>query len=405
MLNKKCNNCGFQQKEFLNLGGRNYCNHCNSEIKSNNNKKQDVITISAYESQSTYDLLYGSLEWLELYVEKANYYPNWKNKKQLPKTITRSDIDSIDATRMRSMFSTSLTSLRSLARSKPDFFLEKLQGEFYKWLDGSGINVDNCPSELTQCLINLFEILKGKGEEFAKARREEVRKNIEKMSNEERQTKFNGIVSAYQEPLENEEKRAKSLEGQTYRDISFGNNFGGDADRGKEKFELIKRRLESSQREAGRRRDYDEMETEEFSNDPRQTLIENIKKNIDDYEFQEVIVFNGHYWDGTKWVEYGNEKKEKILIHKSVVRLEKKYNQFGALEFDHGKMFDKQKIGEQGWVEIEQAKLRSEKNSSHQIQDYSGRRGGNSGGKGGFGNPLIWGSSVVISLIGLAFVK
>ncbi|KLL01772.1 MAG: hypothetical protein MRERC_1c001 [Mycoplasmataceae bacterium RC_NB112A] len=36
-------------------------------------QKQEEITLSAYETETTYDFLYGALEWLELYVEKANY--------------------------------------------------------------------------------------------------------------------------------------------------------------------------------------------------------------------------------------------------------------------------------------------------------------------------------------------
>jgi hypothetical protein len=67
-----------------------------------------------------------------LYVEKSGYYPGWQNRKQIPKSITRPDIDSIGSTRMRSMFSTSLTALRNLTRNKPNFFLEQLQSEFYK---------------------------------------------------------------------------------------------------------------------------------------------------------------------------------------------------------------------------------------------------------------------------------
>lgn len=201
---------------------------------------QRSIAVSDYEAQSTYDLFYDSLEWFELYVEKAGYYPNWQGKKQMPKTITRSDIDSIDSTRMKSMFSTSLTALRNLTRNKPELFLEKLQEEFYKWLDGSGIDVGNCPKELTQCLMDICEILKGKGEDFAKVRREQVRKNIENMSEEEKQAKFNEIVSAFHEPLENQEEKAKSLVGRTYRDTNNESRFGGDPNRGKVIFNQIK---------------------------------------------------------------------------------------------------------------------------------------------------------------------
>jgi hypothetical protein len=51
--------------------------------------------------------------------------------------------------------------------------------------------------------------------------------------------------------------------------------------------------------------------------------------------------------------------------------------------------------------EAEQKEVGYKLETSHQGQNQNRP----SGGKGGFGNPLIWGSSVVISLIGLAFVK
>jgi len=62
MLNKKCNNCGFQQNEFLNLGGRNYCKSCNSEISNNNTKIQDLDNLTAHDKKVVYDMFYMSIE-------------------------------------------------------------------------------------------------------------------------------------------------------------------------------------------------------------------------------------------------------------------------------------------------------------------------------------------------------
>jgi len=156
--------------------------------------------------------------------------------------------------------------LRNLTKNKPDFFLEKLQEDFYKWLDASGINVDNCPSELAQCLVNVSEVLKGKGDEFAKVRREEARKNIEKMSEEEWTTKLNEVVISYYEPLENEDIKAKSLEGQTYKDVNNKSKFAGNADRGKEIFKQIERGIKEHQaieKKLKAQRDYKEWEREQ----------------------------------------------------------------------------------------------------------------------------------------------
>jgi len=73
MPKKICDNCGFQQYEFLKIGSKSYCNNCSALMNNNSSGKTlDSITVSAFEAQSTYDLLYDSLEWLELYVERAN---------------------------------------------------------------------------------------------------------------------------------------------------------------------------------------------------------------------------------------------------------------------------------------------------------------------------------------------
>jgi hypothetical protein len=370
-MRKICNNCGFQQNGFLNLGGRNYCNRCNLEIKSNNDKKQDAITVSAYEMEATYETLYETLEWLELYVEKTSHYPNWK--KQMPKTITRTDIGSIDETRMKSIFSTSLFGLRNLTRNKPNFLLEKLKGEFHKWLDGSRINSDNCPGELAQCLLNVSEVLKGKGDEFAKARIKEVNERIEKMSKEERREKFNSFVLSYQEPLENEEERAKSREGQTYKDVNNEDKFSGDADKGKKTFELIKKRLEESQREVNRQRELeylnqgDEMETDEFAsssspaggsnqNVSQQTfsaqpirwdLIIDIGQNKSNWKVKSVVV--SHNYVAGRWYQ---GQPELMLIHRTA-KIE--YNQAnGDLIIQSGKMYKVKDFNDGERAELEQ---------------------------------------------------
>ena len=66
-------------------------------------------------------------------------------------------------------------------------------------------------------------------------------------SEEERREKFNEAVIAYQEPLENEEEKANSMEGQTYRDVNNESRFSGNADQGKEIFKQIEARNKGEQ--------------------------------------------------------------------------------------------------------------------------------------------------------------
>src|ERR1043166_1480490 len=73
-------------------------------------------------------------------------------------------------------------------------------------------------------------------------------------------------VASYHEPLENEQKKAKSLEGQTYRDVSFGNNFDGDVERGKVTFQQVVGKSKEQQKPRIGYLVDDEMETDEPAN-------------------------------------------------------------------------------------------------------------------------------------------
>ena len=72
-------------------------------------------------------------------------------------------------------------------------------------------------------------------------------------------------VASYHEPLENEQKKAKSLEGQTYRNVSFGNNFDGDVERGKATFQQVVGKSKGQQKPRPGYLVDDEMETDEFA--------------------------------------------------------------------------------------------------------------------------------------------
>src|SRR5262245_36114227 len=101
-MRKICNNCGFQQNEFLKIGGKNYCGSCNYEINSGNFNRQDLVQIqrktqmTAYEKKTVYDIFRSTIEWFEKCIEIVyeKEFPNWENRKQIRDnfTITRKDI-------------------------------------------------------------------------------------------------------------------------------------------------------------------------------------------------------------------------------------------------------------------------------------------------------------------------
>lgn len=217
---------------------------------------QGQIEIEAVVLEEMQECLYDSLEWLEVYVEKAGYYPDWQQRKQLPKSIERENVQFMNANEVKGFFSTVLFSLSNFAKtSGVPFVLERLQTQFYSWLDRSGINADNCSKELAECLVNIDNVLNGKGEEFRNVRREEVRKNISQMTPKEQEGKFYGAITELQKNLKNEEAWLEAAKNKSLQDVKMEDKFFGNADQGKKKFELIKRQLEISQREEARRRE------------------------------------------------------------------------------------------------------------------------------------------------------
>jgi len=215
---------------------------------------QEQLNISLYETKTIYDTFRNTLEWAEKFIERAGYYDDWNQRKQIhDNQIQRSDINYIDLEEIKNLFSTVLFGLRHMTRIKPSFLIKELglEEKFYKWIDATGINADNCPSELAQCLVNISEVLKGRGDEFAEERIRQADENIEKMSEEERVEKLQKAVIAYQEPLENEVAKAKFLEGKIYKDFNFESKFSGDCEQGKEVFNQIVRKIKGHQQLSG----------------------------------------------------------------------------------------------------------------------------------------------------------
>lgn len=216
--------------------------------KKNQLQLQGQIEIEAVVLEEMQECLYDSLEWLEVYIERAGYYPDWQQRKQLPKTIERENVRFMDATEVKGFFSTVLFSLSNFAKtSGVPFVLERLQTQFYSWLDKSGINADNCSKELAECLVNIDNVLNGEGEGFRKARREEVRRNISQMTPEEQERKFYGAIVDLKKNLKDEEAWLEASKNKSLQDVKMENKFEGNADRGKEIFKKIEESVKRQQ--------------------------------------------------------------------------------------------------------------------------------------------------------------
>lgn len=302
---------------------------------------QGSITLSAYETETVYDFLYSALEWLELYIEKANYYPNWQQKKQLPKTITRPDIPYLDAKETKEHFLTSLSGLKAISTGKPSFLLEKLQTEFFSWLDSSGIGVKSCPTELTQSLVDFHSILIGKAGEFTKRRRKEVDENIARMTSEEKQKNFHDIVAAYQEPLENEDKVFETMKGKTYKDVNNKSKFNGNDGQGKEIFKQIEAKNKEQQSASSSSVLSGNLQT--LTN---YEIIQDVKNNPQNWRIDEII---------TEFGNFGREKQESVLIHQNA-RLDDYNQRTGKLNFEGNPIYRAERFSSEEIKEIKRAK-------------------------------------------------
>ena len=239
MLNKKCNNCGFQQNEFLNLGGRNYCKSCNSEISNNNTKIQDLDNLTAHDKKVVYDMFYMSIEWLEKYIEIAykNELPDWESRRQIRDnlTITRTDIYS-NPEKAKKAFSTQMFLFGTSLEDMP-IFREDLKKEFRQWISAVKVD-DSFPNELKHILYGFNEVMDGNIEKVRKDMAN--RKREYEIGSPGYMEKMTKLFASVQVPMHNEREAKKSLGNKTHLDVGFGNRFsGGSAEQGEQAFSQI----------------------------------------------------------------------------------------------------------------------------------------------------------------------
>jgi len=162
---KICNKCGFQQDEFLNLGGRNYCKSCNSLIGNNDNTIQSSVTLSAYDKKAIYNIFRLTIKGTERYIEASGCYSDWENRKQIrDNTEGFSDPKEAEESLVVALFG-----FKAALKDTPPFLQGELKSEFCSWIDATGININNCFNErLKHVLFEINEIIKGEGDRLAK---------------------------------------------------------------------------------------------------------------------------------------------------------------------------------------------------------------------------------------------
>ena len=118
-----------------------------------------------------------SIAWLEKYIEIANYYSDWKQRKQTDDSfIIRKDINELKEKVLWPLGTSLMTGFEGELDEESVETREDLKQEFYKWLNTSQINVDNAPVELKCALFDFHEILECR---FGKARKDRASRKRE----------------------------------------------------------------------------------------------------------------------------------------------------------------------------------------------------------------------------------
>jgi len=261
---------------------------------------------TAFQKQTTHNMLLMTLEWLEKYIEVA--YPNYEIRKQIHDgNIKRTDIDGNPAMAEDSL-ATQLVLFRSTLRTKPPFLREEIKEEYYKWISATGINANNCPERLKHFLFGIHEIVEGRGEKILEDLKNE-QANINSTSLEFMEGMQKLFTYSHSESKK-VEKVEKSLEGKTYKDIEIESKFGGgNIESGGQTFQQIAGTVSSSY-EAGF---HFFPQQGQQSNSPQQRtnseIIQDVRQNPRNWRRDEVI---------TEYDNFGNAvKSELAFIHNS----------------------------------------------------------------------------------------
>ncbi|CAG8547248.1 12621_t:CDS:2 [Ambispora gerdemannii] len=110
-------------------------------------------------------------------------------------------------------------------------------GRIRGFMETALLALDN---ELTQSLLDIYNVLNNQGKEFSERTSNEAGENISRMTPEERRRNFYNTFIASQKMMEVAKARQKELEGKTYEDMEIKNPFSGNPDKGKKLFGQIK---------------------------------------------------------------------------------------------------------------------------------------------------------------------
>ncbi|MCE8168451.1 MAG: hypothetical protein I3273_04850 [Candidatus Moeniiplasma glomeromycotorum] len=173
-------------------------------------------------NQNNNKRFYCLVNGLEKYIEKAGFYSDWEQRKQIVNNIVKRE--DMNGSKKEDKLDFLVVSLQFfdffVSKEKPS--LKQFKSDFYKWINATGITAENCPFRLKLVLFGICEILDGRSEKLIK----EV---------ENRKREIEPDSPEYQKWME---KIFSEVSNHLGEELPSG-EFKGDTEAGKETFQKI----------------------------------------------------------------------------------------------------------------------------------------------------------------------
>jgi len=283
--------------------------------KSNKIQKQETIEITAHDKKLAFSVFHNTIVALEEYVEKIGYV-GFK-KQVFDKSINSPDRSPED---LAEDFLIQLYCLKAMVNKKPSFLRDEIKEKFYKWIDATGINANNCSDKLKNYLFEINDILEGGGERFVK----QTENNLDNGKSTPKDAL--NVFSAFQNPINKNREQRELLKGKTHKDVKIENKFDdADSEKGKNTLGQISQ-------EVALKQDGFNFYSQSTSSDGVGTLdkiVQDIKNNPQNWKLDKIP---------TEIDNFGREKKQEIVLIRRGARLND-FNQEGKLNFNNNPIY------------------------------------------------------------------
>ncbi|RGB23363.1 hypothetical protein C1646_774612 [Rhizophagus diaphanus] len=186
---------------------------------------------------------YSSMKWVEKVFEM--YYPDWVNRKQIPNSeaIKRDDLEydsqgsPLTKEQILKSYEKFLATAMSMLEFKdedvPPAIRDENKADFYRWIDATGITVNDCNPRLKCILRALYEILDGKENKASKDL-----DNLKPVPNPSAKAYLSTFANLNRQKI-NESQQAQNLKGKKWNELNYEPKFFGNEQKGKIKLEQI----------------------------------------------------------------------------------------------------------------------------------------------------------------------